>query len=196
MKKIIVLTLAALVLVSGCVKTSDLISSGENGENVVTENTPAPTEEPQEEPKTTIPLTQTLKMTNEWTVMGDFDLSITERGKKDRIVLATSAKAKNGEMMWDDSQYWTLAVISEDGAYNLFSERMSGYVYAEVSEAFLQGVATPVVTAYIFSGSDREIRNYIFEGDVFVEYREYSTKQFSTGGINNLYTTIPEPDEE
>ena len=197
MKKILCLLIALMMLVSGCQETSDLVKEPEIEPTVNTqvEETPLPTEEP-EEPKTTIPLTQTLKMTNDWTIMGDFDYSITKQGKKDRIVLATSAKSKNGNMMWDDSQFWTLAVISEDGAYNLFNERMQGYVYAEVNETFIRGMATTVITAYIFSGNDREVRNYIFEDDMFVEYKEYSTKQFSTGGVNNLYTTIPEPEEE
>ena len=197
MKKILCLLIALMMFVSGCQKTSDLIKGPEIEPVVNTplEETPLPSEEP-EEPKTTIALTQTLKMTNDWTIMGDFDYSITKQGKKDRIVLATSAKSKNGNMMWDDSQFWTLAVISEDGAYNLFNERMGGYVYAEVNETFIRGMATTVITAYIFSGNDREIRNYVFEKDVFVEYKEYSTKQFSTGGVNNLYTTIPEPEEE
>lgn len=197
MKKKIILMLAVLALsVTGCKNTADLITP-EEGENEVV-STVQPTIEPEEieEPKTTIPLTQTLKMTNEWTIIGDYDFAITTKGKKDRIVLATSAKTKNGEIMWDDSQYWTLAVISEEGAYNLFSERMSGYAYMEVSEAFIKGMPTPVVTAYIFSGNDREIRNYIFEDDVFVEYREFTTKQFSTGGLNNRYTTFPEPSEK
>ncbi len=197
MKKVLCLLLI-FMLTSGCKKTSDLITPETTEPPIegIVQNTPSPEPEEIEEPKTTIPLTRTLKMTNDWTIMGDYDFSITQKGKKDRIVLATSAKSKNGEMMWDDSQYWTLAVISEDGAYNLFSKRMQGYVYAEVSEAFVKGLATPVITAYIFSGNDREIRNYIFEDDMFVEYQEYSTKQFSTGGINNMYTTFPEPEEE
>lgn len=196
MKKAIFLTVVLLAtMLAGCAQTSDLLMPESAPEVEVVETTPAPTEEV-EEPKTTIALTQTLKMTNEWTLIGDYDLSITKPGKKDRIVLGTSAKTTNGEIMWDDSQYWTLAVLSEDGAYNLFSERMQGYVYAEVSEAFVKGLSTPVITAYIFSGNDREIRNYIFEDGVFVEYQDYSTKKFSTGGINNRYSTLPEPKQK
>ncbi len=196
MKKNIFLMMLAAVMLCGCTHTSDLIGTDPMTEpDPIVEVTPFPTEEV-EDPKTTITLSQILKMTNDWTLIGDFNYSITEPGKKDRIVLATSAKAKNGEMMWDDSQYWTLAVIAEGGAYNLFNERMQGYVYAEVNEAFIKGLSTPVITAYIFSGNDREIRNYIFEEDQFVEYVEYSTKNFSTGGINNRYSTLPEPVEK
>ena len=69
---------------------------------------------------------------------------------------------------------------------------MSGQVYVEVSEAFINGFATPIVTAYIFSGTDREIRNYVFVDDVFEETIQYTTKEFSTGGVNCLYSSLPE----
>lgn len=191
MKKIICLMLLAVLMLTGCAQTSDLLE-----QNIV--NKPEITLPPEmleevETPRTTIHISETLQMTNDWTIIGDYDYSLTKKGKKDRIVLATSAKNKNGEILWDDSQYWTLAVITEGGAYNLFSQRMQGYVYLEVGEIFVQGLSTPAITAYIFSGSDREIRNYLFEDGMFVEYQEYSTKQFSTGGINNRYSTIPEP---
>ena len=94
--------------------------------------------------------------------------------------------------MWDDAQYWTIAVLNEDGAYNLFSQHMSGQVYLEISEAYINGLATPVITAYIFSGTDREVRNYMFADGVFEETVVYSTKEFSTGGVNCLYSTLPE----
>ncbi len=190
-RNICLILMLALVMVTGCTRNSDLLGP---------DMTPVPdylaTPEPEnliDEPKTTIPLSQTLEMTNDWTLVGDYSYQLTKKGQKDRIVLATSAKTKNGEIMWDDSQYWTLAVINEDGAYNLFNERMRGYVYAEVNEAFIKGLSTKIITAYIFSVNDREIRNYIFEDGVFVEYLEYSTRQFSTGGINNRYSTLPEP---
>ena len=55
-------------------------------------------------------------------------------------------------------------------------------------------VTTTVITAYVFSNADRDIRNYIYDSDkdVFIEYQEYTTKSFSTGGINNLFTSMPE----
>lgn len=197
MKKISVLiTAAALLITAGCSKTSDLI--GNNGEETVTADvtpTPEVTATPvPDDLQNTIAISTTLKMTNDWTIMGDYDAELTQKGKKDRIVLATSAKHKNGEMQWDDSQYWTLAVISEDGAYNLFSQRMQGQVYFELNEGFVRGASTDVITAYIFSGTDREIRNYTFDraSGVFVEKQMYTTAEFSTGGINNLYSCIPE----
>ena len=195
MKKILsLLMVAGILLVSGCEKVSDLLVPEDTEKETIITQTMEPenTHSPEEDPQTKIPLSQMIQMTNDWELLGDYNYEITKKGKKDRIVLGTSAEAKNGEMMWDDSQYWTVAVISEDGAYNLFSERMQGRVYMEVNEGFLKGVVTPVITVYIFSGNDREIRNYIFDGEYFIESQEYTTKNFSTGGINNRYSTLPE----
>lgn len=195
MKKLLsAVMILSILLTTGCQKASELLSSPSPSPAPITPTVsyaPSGTNEP-DEIKTQIPISQTLKMTNEWTIMGDFDVSLTGRGTKDRVVLGTSAKMKNGEMMWDDSQYWTIAVLNEDGAYNLFSQRMSGQVYVEVSEAFINGFATPIITAYIFSGTEREIRNYVFADGVFEETIMYATKDFSTGGVNCLYSTIPE----
>lgn len=195
MKKVLsLLMVAGFLLVSGCEKVSDLLVPEESEEEVIVTQTmePTKTESPEDEPQTKIPLSQMIQMTNDWELLGDYNFEITQKGKKDRIVLGTSAQAKNGEMMWDDSQYWTVAVISEEGAYNLFSERMQGRVYMEVNEAFVSGVVTPVITVYIFSGNDREIRNYMFDGEFFIESQDYTTKSFSTGGINNRYTSLQE----
>jgi len=193
MKKIIfVIAVLAMTLLSGCQKASDLLSQPtQTPVAPVTTFTPVQPNEPGGL-KTHIPISRTLKMTNEWTIVGDYDVSLTGREEKDRVVLGTSAVEKNGEIMWDDSQYWTVAVLNEDGAYNLFSQRMSGQVYMEVGEAFINGFATPIVTIYIFSGTDREIRNYTYVDDYFEETIIYSTKEFSTGGVNCLYSTLPE----
>lgn len=208
MKRILsIIAVIGVLFTSGCEKASQLmtpVTSNEPEIVVTQEPTHVPSIEPEvsgeeEEPLTKIPLTKTLEMTNDWTILGDYNYELTKKGRKDRIVLGTSAEAENGEMMWDDSQYWTIAVIIDDdgdgmvdGAYNLFSERIQGNVYVEVNEAYIKGVITPMVTAYIFSGVDRQIRNYTFDGECFVESVEYTTKNFSTGGINNMYKTIPE----
>ena len=195
MKKILsLLMVTGILLTTGCQKVSDLLVPEENEDETVVTQTmePTATPSPEDDPQTKIPISQMLQMTNDWELLGDYSFEITKKGKKDRIVLGTSAEAKNGEFMWDDSQYWTVAVISEDGAYNLFSERIQGRVYMEVNEGFIKGVVTPVITVYIFSGNDREIRNYTFDGEYFIESQEYTTKNFSTGGINNRYTSIQE----
>lgn len=196
MKKFLSLLMILMVIfTTGCEKVSTLLEpeedSGEEIPVVVPTQTPQlPIEDG--DSVTKIPLSQELKMTNDWTILGSYNHQLTQEGKKDRLIIGTSAQNKNGEMEWDDSQYWTVAVISEEGAYNLFSKRMQGRVYAELNVCYINGVGTPIITVYVFSGNDREIRNYIYDGEFFVESIEYTTKNFSTGGINNMYGTIPE----
>ena len=197
MKKFLMLVLALSVLLTGCEQVSDLVKPAEDEETVVAQpelETEKEDESELEEPKSKIVLSKTLYITNEWTIMGDYNMAITKSGKKDRILLATSARSVNGEMQWDDSQYWTLAVVTEDGAYNLYYQRIQGVVYAEVNEAFIKGISTPVITVYAFSGTDRDIRNYVYnyDEDAFIEEQLFTTKAFSTGGINTLYSTFPE----
>ncbi len=195
MKKLLSLLMILMVLfTTGCEKVSTLLEPKEEVEDVPVV---VPTQRPQITPEegetvTKIALSQELKMTNDWTILGSYNYELTKEDKKDRVIIGTSAQNKNGEMEWDDSQYWTVAVISEDGAYNLFFRRMQGRVYTEVNTCYVNGVSTPIVTVYAFSGNDREIRNYVYDGEFFVETIEYTTKDFSTGGINNMYGTIPE----
>ena len=203
MKKIAVILLAGcMLLLTGCEQVADLVRPHEEEAETVDsieldgaeEEKKQEEQKKEEEPKTKIVLSQTLNMTNEWTLMGDYKMSLTRKGEQDRVLLGTSAKSVNGEMQWDDSQYWTLAVLTEKGAYNLFFERFQGLAYAEVNEAYIRGVATPVITLYVFSGAYIDIRNYIYDAkeDAFIEEQMFSTKAFSTGGINNLYSTFPE----
>lgn len=196
MKKFIALILmASMVMLTGCEEVADRITPEDKDAPVSMSAEPERKEDENGESLKRIVISKNLNMTNEWTIIGDYSKALTKSGVKDRIILATSAQDVNGEMQWDDSQYWTLAVITEDGAYNLFYERVSGVVYAEVSEAYVQGIATPIITAYIFSGADREVRNYTYsyKEDAFIEEQMFSTQKFSTGGINNLYSTFPQP---
>ena len=199
MKKLRILVLiATMLMLTGCLKVADLVRPEEIEQEVSTPVVETKkkdeTQTELEEPKTRIMISKTLNMTNEWTIMGDYNISLTKSGKKDRVILGTSARNVNGEMQWDDSQYWTLAVLTDDGAYNLYYQRLQGMVYAEVNEAFIKGVATPIITVYAFSGTDRDIRNYTYsyDEDAFIEDQVFTTKAFSTGGINTIYSTFPE----
>lgn len=206
MKKILcLLVISGILLTSGCQKASTLMVPKSNGGNdkeatqIKPEDKGLKVEEVVGENLTRIPCLNSLRLTNDWTILGDYRAELTKEGVEDRVLIATSAKQQNGEMMWDDSQYWTVAVIlddhdgdgNNDGAYNLFaSERIPGRVYMEVNEIYLSGTSTTVVTVYIFGSNDRQIRNYIFDGECFVERIEYESKNFSTGGISNMYSTF------
>jgi hypothetical protein len=194
-KSILAVLMILMLLLAGCEQVSDLVKpQTEDEEIVIVDEVETEKNEELEEPKTKIVLSKILNMRNEWTIMGDYSIALTKSGKKDRVLLATSARAINGEMLWDDSQYWTCAVLTDDGAYNLFYQRLQGMVYAEVNEAYIHGISTPVVTVYAFSETDRDIRNYVYDydEDVFVEDQIFTTRSFSTGGINTIYSTFPE----
>lgn len=202
MKKIIFMLLAASVLLAGCHKTAEKIKPDKSEDTVVVikpkkgQGEKTGTTETDERKSKSV-LSEQLKMTNEWTIMGDYHTKITKHATKDkdeRVLLGTAAQQENGEMKWGDSQYWTLAVMTKDGAYNLFYQRLQGMLYFEVNEAYISGVPTEVITLYIFSGTDREIRNYVYNEseDAFFEDRVFSTSQYSTAGVNNRYSTIPE----
>lgn len=202
MKKVLFLILMLSVALAGCHRTADMIERKDAEEVAVvvkpdTEKDEKETVPTTTERKTKSVLSEQLKMTNEWTIMGDYRSKITKHAKKDkedRVLLGTSAQQDSGEMQWGDLNYWTLAVLTDDGAYNLFYQRIQGMLYFEVNEAYISGVPTDVITLYIFSGTEREIRNYIYDAneDAFFEDRIFSTSLFSTAGINNRYSTIPE----
>ncbi len=195
MKKLLML-LTLVFLISGCQKASDLLIPEPSVTPMPTIDATFETGKDKKEPNNEIYMSQVIHMNGDWTTMGSVRYAVTDDYKKSRIILATSAKTKDGEVMWDDSQYWTLAVVTQEGVYNLFHNRISGYVYMEVNEAFVRGLSTPIITAYMIGNNEREIRHYIFDEDHFEEYIEYTSDDYSTGGINNIYSTIPEPERD
>ena len=189
MKKILAILTAALLMLSaaGCNKQAE-----RNETTPIPSITPIPTPAPTEKEATKIQLSQILKMKETWTTLAHTQSEIRKKGVKDRIVLATSAKTEKGEIMWDDSQNWTLAVVADEGVYNLYSEYITGRLYFELNVFYVNGLETNAVTLYIFDGAKREIRNYIFQDDGFVENVLFSTDDVSTAGINNTFSTFPE----
>ena len=188
MKKIIAVLAATMMILSTAGCNSQKQPQTSTGPTI----TPIPTPEPTEEIKQKIQLSQILKMKETWTTLSYTQSDIRKKGTKDRIVLATSAKTEKGEIMWDDSQDWTLAVVTDNGVYNLYSEYISGRLYFEVNDYYLQGIETQAITLYIFDGAKREIRNYTFEDDGFVENILFTTDDVSTAGINNNFSSFPE----
>ncbi len=181
MKRFLMVMLAlTLLTASGCKKNTD------DGvmEPVATES--------KKEVKNTISISDEMNIQKDWTIMGEYEFDVTGDGSDDRIILATSAQNDDGEMMWDDVQDWTLTVVSADGAYNLYSKKISGAMYFEVNEVYIKDDSVPAISAYIFSGSDREIRNYVFRDGVFEEDVEYAASGKFGGEINSMYSTIPE----
>lgn len=200
MKKLMVVMLVLSALLTGCDRTAELIKPktvSKGAESTVTEPNKKKKVKISDERKTKILLSQQLRGQQDWTVMGSYYTELTKHATddgKDRVLLWTEAKPDNGEMKWDETHYWALAVVTNDGAYNLYYKQLAGELYCEVNEIYISGVATDVITLYIFSEKDREIRNYIYDedDDVFVEDQVFATGAFSTAGVSNKYSTIPE----
>ena len=86
MKKILaIIMIMGILLTSGCKKASILmLPVGGKQQEAVTPTIPPRTEEPGEpgeevEPKTKIAISQELKMTNDWTILGDYDFEIIQK---------------------------------------------------------------------------------------------------------------------
>ena len=149
-----------------------------------------------ETPKTKIYISQQLRGQQNWSIIDLYDINLTKHATadmEDRVLLWTSAKAENGEINSGELNYWTLAVITNDGAYNLFYSRIDGMAYAEIYEKEVDGVETQVITLYIFDSTDRVIKNYTYDedDDVFVEEQVFSAAEHSDRGFVNKYSTIP-----
>jgi len=207
MKKLLSLLMILVVLLtSGCETVSTLLipedvnkADSEETEIVIPETEKPKSELDDDGTKNKIAKGTEYKNNNHNTTMFDEYVDITEAESKDRVILATDAQPKDGLMNWSESNYWSLGVLVDgnndgvpDGVYNLYFGDMSGRIYVEVNEYLIQGIATPVITAYFFGGEKREIREYLYDGKFFVETTSYTTDNFSTGGINNIVTSFPD----
>ena len=187
MKRFFAIILMLSVALTGCGKASEKAGTEkEKNKPVKVENKTEEKEEPKEqrENQTKIGLSTELKMTNSWTILDDYSTQITKHSSEDdedRILLATSAgKDKNGEVLWDDSNEWTLAVLTKDGAYNLFSQRVQlGEVFFEVGTSHAKGGSKEIITVYVFAESENKIYNYTYDEkeDAFVMEEVFSTSK-------------------
>lgn len=188
MKKFLIIILMLSMALAGCKKAEEEISEPTKDEAV------EETEEPVRE-KTKTALSATLEMSSDWTILDEYSTQITEHSSddaEDRIMLATSASVdEDGEVCWDDSDEWALAVLTEDGAYNLFLERVQlGDVFFEVSTAYVKGVPKETITVYVFAEAGNKIYNYTYDEaeDVFIGEEVFSTSR-EADYINKRYSS-------
>lgn len=209
MKRLLsLLMILVVVLTTGCQKVANLVTPKDDGkkeegvETTYVATNPSVTQDrtdESDENKVTkkIRRSEILQTTNNNEIVGNFNYKITKKDSEDRIMLSTSADFNRDNVDWKNPHHWCLAVVSDDNndgkfdaAYNLFYGEMTGQMYMEVSEYFINGISTPVITAYIFNVGQVQIRNYIFNGEEFEETIVY--EDVSTGSINTHYTSIPE----
>lgn len=184
LKKAFALVLMLVLALAGCGKASDKKDTEPKPIEAATEEKDEKISEKQKEDKITIGLSKELEMKSSWTILDEYSTQITRHGAdddEDRIMLATSAaKDKSGEMLWDDSNEWALAVLTKDGAYNLFSQRVQlGDVFFEVSTARENGVSKEIITLYVFAESENKIYNFTYneQEDAFVREEVFSTSK-------------------
>ena len=210
MKKLLsLLMILVILLTSGCETASTLLVPEDKAKE--TESKETELEMPEiERPKSAldddgtkgkIAKSTTYKGNNELTFFLAEKINILGEDRKDSIYFGTDAKESGGEIQWKDFKYWNLAVMAdedEDGefdyVYNLYYGDVQGRLYVEVNEYLLQGIATPVISLYIFSPTGIELREYLFDGEFFIETISYTTEKYSTSGVNNILTTIPKPE--
>ena len=156
--------------------------------------TPVPTETAESAKKTkSIKIVSSPKDVGKWEPMGKYTADVNDDGEDDIITLYTSAQRDNrGEMMWDDTQEWVLRVETADGVYDLYDERIHGYAYLSVSDAYNKDKDQKLISLYISGNSFREVRDYMYDSDKFTETVAYSTDDFAAEGISEIYTSIPQ----
>ena len=194
LKKLFALILMLALALTGCGKASDKTDTETETKPVEAKTEEKKSEEPKED-KITIGLSKELEMKSSWTILDEYSTQITKHSKdddEDRIMLATSAgKDKSGDVLWDDSNEWALAVLTKDGAYNLFSQRVQlGDVFFEVSTARENGVSKEIITVYVFTESENKIYNFTYDEqeDAFVREEVFSTSK-EGGNMDKIYSS-------
>ncbi len=186
-KKMLMASLAAIMLLSGC-NYNDV-------DNKELENTAEPLQgDEKQEISRVIGMAEAPIDVSGWEPMGKYECDVLNNSKQQTITLYTSAQRdKKGDMMWDDTQEWLLKVETEDGEYDLYSERIHGSAYMGVYDYYGDEDEEKVITLYIETNSGNRITNYVFndEGN-FEESVVYSDNDYATHGTSMLYTSIPE----
>ena len=185
MKKTLLITsLLLCATLSGC--------SG--GEMPLESQTPAPVQTAEADKKTKdMKVISSPKDVGTWEPMGKYTQDVTGDGEDDIITLYTSAQRDaRGEMMWDDTQEWVLRVETAEGVYDLYDERIHGYVYMSVSDVYDKDEDKKLISLYIDGNSFREVRDYMYSENKFTETVAYSTDDLSSEGISEIYSSIPQ----
>lgn len=190
MKKIGILSVLMIALVlGGC--TQEQPAAPTLSPSPAASPSPAVTQTPQR-PERKIEKNQADDIPAGWTTLGETEYDVTSDGDPDQITLKTSAAREDGELYLDDSQEWALTVETDQGVYPLYREHTHGTPYLEVSEFYIGEETVPVIALYIFSGAGTELRQYRWRDGAFYETVAYTTNDEADGGINRIYSSIPD----
>lgn len=189
MKKIKLLLVLLLVVLSfsGCNKNTDV------PENPVTEQG---IENKAEIIKATEISADVLGWNEVCSYTGDLDGD----GADEKITLVTSAERdRDGKFLWNDGQNWALYIDDREEAYLLFNQYLSaGYPYFEVSDYYMKDGAERQIKLIVSSGASFSVSNYGFSkaDGGYVKTVVYDTSNVTEGGINRIFSSLPDYDSE
>lgn len=178
----IILAFVLILMLAGC----------DGNEPVVPTLSPSPiATEPAKPKETKIEIGEPDPAVADWTILGEAEHDVSGDGNPDMITLRTSAIREEGELLLDDKQEWILSVETADGAYHLYRGNPHGTPYMEVSEFYVGDETIPVITLYLLTSADTQIRQYTWRAGAFYETVAYSAGEVADGGISRIYSSIP-----
>lgn len=134
----------------------------------------------------------------DWTKTYSAAYDIDGDGPEENISLYINAATdENGILMPEDSNRWIFEVNDGISIYKLFdSEISNGSLYAEISEYYDNDGEYPVLSLIKSTGAGLNIINYTYNKDAggFEKSEVFSTDALSSGGINRISSSIPEPE--
>lgn len=150
----------------------------------VSEKIPQPTEEPDSSSGKYIGKSEASAVENTWSKIDSCKIDINGDGNDEEIGLYTSAETESGEVLWDDSQKWSLEVCINGEYYILFNQSISnGRVYFDIDEL---ADGTNAVTMYNVSSAGTLIKQFTYSKTGFVEKLVYSSES-----VNKKHSGIP-----
>lgn len=202
----VILSLILMLVLSGCqpaeetsktlspdISPSPAIESSQPEQ--LPENTPVQSEPAKQDIITGTEQPDRSDMTKTYSAAYD----INSDGIEENISLYIGAQTdKHGILMLEDSNRWIFEVSDGLSAYTLYDSNIShGALYAEISEYYGEdGGEIPVLSLIKSTGAGLNITNYTYnkDGGGFMKSEIFSTDKLSSGGINRISSSIPEPE--
>lgn len=187
MKKILMLIVSVCLLASCTPNEQKPVEEPMNNGGQVTE------EKKNEKTDKIIEKDTEKKDVSEFELLGQYNGTMDGGETEACISLYTSAmRDKRGNLMWDDTQEWILTAETADGSYTLYDGRINGRAYMSVFDSYGENSDAVVINLHLFANTSNEIREYRFENGAFVEKISYTTDNSFSGGIGELYNSVPQ----
>jgi hypothetical protein len=134
-----------------------------------------------------------------WNTVESYTSDIDNDGVTEEVVLVTSAERdKDGEFFWNDGQNWALYIDGKED-YLLYNQYLStGFPYFEISDYYLKDGTKTHIKLIVSTGASFSVSNYGFSGadGGYVKTVIYDTANVTEGGINRIFSSLPDYDTE